>query len=175
MASPSESAKTVRHRQPESVDHVPVPDSKCWFRPCASLMPTIYRAMGLDAASNRYPPDIQHGRHTKRFVPQIRRVFQPAFVCWVPLWCFCFVSLQLRICFCLVCKISCCRCRRCVGVGGPPCMYWVPQGFWVPSPRAVCNFIVTCGHYSHVCIEAGLSSWVGSKSCTRRPVIDDCS
>jgi len=28
-------------------------------------MPTIYRAMGLDAASNRYPPDIQHGRHTK--------------------------------------------------------------------------------------------------------------
>ena len=47
------------------LDHVPVPDIKCWFRPCASLMPTIYRAMGLDAASNRYPPDIQHGRHTK--------------------------------------------------------------------------------------------------------------
>jgi hypothetical protein len=69
------------------LDHVPVPDSKCWFRPCASLMPTIYRAMGLDAASNRYPPDIQQGRHTKRFVPQIRRVLQPAFVCWVPFWC----------------------------------------------------------------------------------------
>jgi hypothetical protein len=47
------------------LDHVPVPDLKCWFRPCASLMPTIYRAMGLDAASNRYPPDVQRGRHTK--------------------------------------------------------------------------------------------------------------
>jgi hypothetical protein len=70
-----------------SLDHVPVPDLKCWFRPCASLMPTIYRAMGLDAASNRYPPDVQRGRHTKRFVPQIRQVLQPAFVCWVPLWC----------------------------------------------------------------------------------------
>jgi hypothetical protein len=28
------------------LDHVPVPDSKCWLRPCASLMPMIYRAMG---------------------------------------------------------------------------------------------------------------------------------
>ena len=66
------------------LDHVPVPDIKCWFRPCASLMPTIYRAMGLDAASNRYPPDIQHGRHTK--VPCLRSDKFPA-------------SLRLRVYF----------------------------------------------------------------------------
>lgn len=51
----------------QDFDHVPVPDSKCWFRPCAPLLPTIYRAMGLDAAFHRYPPDIQHSRHTVSF------------------------------------------------------------------------------------------------------------
>lgn len=55
----------IANQKSDPLDHVPVPDIKCWFRPCASLMPTIYRAMGHDAASNRYPPDIQHGRHTK--------------------------------------------------------------------------------------------------------------
>ena len=47
-------------------------------------MPTIYRAMGLDAASNRYPPDIQHSRHTESFIFKDRQVVQLVSACNLP-------------------------------------------------------------------------------------------
>jgi hypothetical protein len=42
--------------------------------------------MGLDAASNRYPPDIQHSRHTESFISKDRQVVQLVSACNLPIY-----------------------------------------------------------------------------------------
>ena len=42
--------------------------------------------MGPEAASNRYPPDIQHSRHTESFFSKDRQVVQLVSACNLPIY-----------------------------------------------------------------------------------------